>query len=86
MKTQQQIAFAANDAMMGRTIDVLVDGEDTQGRTVARHAGQAPDADSVCYLTEPAEPGRIVRARVVGYEGYDLIVEGIADCGLRNSD
>ncbi len=77
MKTQQQIAFAANDAMMGRTIEVLVDGEDAAGRTVARHAGQAPDADSVCHLTRPAGAGRIVKARVVGYDGYDLVVEEI---------
>jgi len=79
MKTQQQIAFAANDAMMGRTLDVLVDGIDPEGRTVARHAAQAPDTDSVCYPTERVEPGKIVRAEVVGYDGYDLVVQAISD-------
>ena len=77
MRTQQEIAFAANDRLIGQTLDVLVDGLDPAGRSVGRHAAQAPDADSACYLTRPADPGRIVPAKVVGYDGYDLVVEEI---------
>ena len=79
MKTQQRVAFAANDALMGQTLDVLVDGVGPEGHTVARHPAQAPDADSVCYLAEPCDSGAIIRAEVVGYDGYDLIVEMISD-------
>ncbi|NLF31179.1 MAG: 30S ribosomal protein S12 methylthiotransferase RimO [Planctomycetes bacterium] len=74
MLAQQAIAFEAGDARAGETLEVLVDGIDPDGRCLGRHAGQAPDVDSVCYLTDPLEAGRIVPARVVGREGYDLIV------------
>ena len=68
---------AANAARVGSTVEVLVDGADTSGRCVGRHAGQAPDVDGVCYLTEPVEAGRIVPTRVVGHDEYDLVVERI---------
>ncbi|HAU38043.1 MAG TPA: 30S ribosomal protein S12 methylthiotransferase RimO [Phycisphaerales bacterium] len=82
MLAQQEIAFAANRRRIGRRITVLVDGTDAQGRCVARHAGQAPDIDSVCYLRSPHPAGSFVRARITDCEGYDLI----ADCGVRNAD
>ena len=75
MRIQQEIAFAANAARVGSTVDVLVDGLDPQGRTVGRHPGQAPDVDSLCLFTEPAEPGAIVSCKVVDSVDYDLVVE-----------
>ncbi len=77
MRIQQEIAFAANAAKVGATIDVLVDGLDPQGRTVGRHPGQAPDVDSLCILMEPAEVGEIISCRVVDHVDYDLVVEPI---------
>jgi ribosomal protein S12 methylthiotransferase len=77
MRAQREIALAANAARVGSTVEVLVDGADTSGRCVGRHAGQAPDVDGVCYLAEPVEAGRIVPARVVGHDEYDLVVERI---------
>ncbi|MFP4104747.1 MAG: 30S ribosomal protein S12 methylthiotransferase RimO [Phycisphaerae bacterium] len=74
MLTQQQIAFENNDAMMNQPIQVLVDGIDDQGRCVGRHYGQAPEIDSVCFLTQPVDEGAFIRTTVVGYDGYDLIV------------
>ncbi|MBC8867864.1 MAG: 30S ribosomal protein S12 methylthiotransferase RimO, partial [Planctomycetes bacterium] len=52
MAAQQEIVFAANDDAVGQFVDVLVDGLDAQGRCVGRHAGQAPEIDSMCILTE----------------------------------
>jgi ribosomal protein S12 methylthiotransferase len=75
MRAQQRIAFAANAALVGRRVEVLVDGPDPAGRWIARHAGQAPEIDSVCILRRPESPGRFVRRRIVGYDGYDLIVD-----------
>jgi len=75
MRLQQEMAFAANARQVGSELEVLVDGVDPAGRCVGRHAGQAPDVDGMCILTEPVEAGRIVQTRVVGYEGYDLVVE-----------
>jgi len=79
MLAQQQIAFAANEQAIGQTIDVLVDGADNEDRSVGRHAGQAPEVDSVCILTEPAEAGGIIAAEVVGWADYDLLVRPVAD-------
>jgi len=79
MRARQAVAFAANAARVGKRVEVLVDGPDAAGRRVGRHAGQAPDVDAVCHLAAPADPGRIVRARVVDWNDYDLIAEAVGD-------
>jgi hypothetical protein len=54
---------------------VLIDGIDPHGRCVGRSCAQAPEIDSVCFLTVPQEPGTFVDGTVVDFDGYDLIVE-----------
>ncbi|MDP6046079.1 MAG: 30S ribosomal protein S12 methylthiotransferase RimO [Phycisphaerae bacterium] len=78
MAAQQEIAFAINEDTVGQLVDVLVDGVDEQGRCVGRHAGQAPEIDSLCVLTDPLPAGEMVTVEVVGSEGYDLIVTPLA--------
>ena len=73
MLAQQAIAFAANEAAEGQTIDVLVDGVDNAGTDIARHCGQAPEIDSVCLLGAPAPVGKIVPVEIIGWQDYDLI-------------
>jgi ribosomal protein S12 methylthiotransferase len=75
MLAQQRIAFEANEALVGSSATVLVDGIDPEGRRVGRTARQAPEVDSLCFLTEPRQPGRLVECEVVGWEDYDLIVQ-----------
>ena len=75
MLAQQEIAFAANGNAVGKRLELLVDGTGADGRCIARHAGQAPDIDSVCYLTEPRGAGEFGSGRVVDWDDYDLIVE-----------
>ncbi|MCE5278486.1 MAG: 30S ribosomal protein S12 methylthiotransferase RimO [Planctomycetaceae bacterium] len=75
MAAQQKIAFAANGKAVGASLECLVDGRDGRGRCVARHRGQAPDIDSVCYLAQPREAGSFVTGTVTGCDGYDLVVE-----------
>jgi len=80
MVAQQQIAFAKNRSMLGRVVEVLIDGptEDPDlwiGRTVT----QAPDVDSVT-LVRPGEghsltSGDFVDAQIVDVAGYDLIAQ-----------
>ncbi len=77
MLAQQQIAFAANKAAVGRRLFVLVDGTDGNGRCIGRHAGQAPEVDSVCYLTARRRPGSIIKCQVVDWQDYDLIVQPV---------
>jgi ribosomal protein S12 methylthiotransferase len=43
-----------------------------------RFYGQAPDIDSICLIRNGSTPaGRFLEARVVGTQGYDLVVEQI---------
>ncbi len=76
MLTQQEVALPAVRRRVGQTFEVVVDGSDNKRRTVARHAGQAPDVDSVCLLEGGVfEPGECLPARCVGTEGYDLVIQ-----------
>ncbi len=78
MALQRPIARALNRAMIGREIDVLVDGESSEHEYVmqGRHAGQAPDIDGVVYLSGDEAPrGKIVRARITQAADYDLVGE-----------
>jgi ribosomal protein S12 methylthiotransferase len=79
MAAQQEIAFDVNQDAVGQMVDVLVDGIDDQGRCVGRHAGQAPEIDSLCVLTEPREAGEMLTVEVVGADGYDLIVTPLSN-------
>ena len=79
MGAQQEIVFAANVDAVGQFVDVLVDGIDAQGRCVGRHAGQAPEIDSLCILTEHRPAGEMLTVEVAGSEGYDLIVQPQSD-------
>ncbi len=79
MLAQQAIAFAANAAVVGQEVDVLVDGVDNSGTCIARHSGQAPEVDSVCLLTEPVEAGTIVPATIIDWQDYDLIAKPILE-------
>jgi ribosomal protein S12 methylthiotransferase len=75
MAAQQPIAFEHARAQVGRTIEVLVEGEDEEGRPVGRSPWDAPEIDCQVVLIDAAEaaPGTIARARVVDAVGYDLV-------------
>ncbi|MEW6544619.1 MAG: 30S ribosomal protein S12 methylthiotransferase RimO [Nitrospirota bacterium] len=51
---QETISLKKSRAMVGRTVEVLVDGpsEESDLLLAARHEGQAPDIDGVVYLTD----------------------------------
>jgi ribosomal protein S12 methylthiotransferase len=75
MQVQQEVAFAAARRRVGQQFDVVVD-ECSDERCVARHAGQAPDVDSVCLLRgEQCQPGEWLTVRCTNTSGYDLVVE-----------
>ena len=50
MLTQQEVAFQRAAAMRGRELTVLIDGFGKRNVYPARHAGQAPDVDSVTQV------------------------------------
>jgi ribosomal protein S12 methylthiotransferase len=80
LEVQQEIAFAWNQAQVGRQRDVLIDrdipGEETAwaGRSYA----EAPEIDGVVYVTgENLRPGQIVPCEIVATEGYDLVAVAV---------
>jgi len=74
MAAQQQVAFAAAAARKGDFFEVLIDAKVEPGRYAARHAGQAPEVDSVTYvLGRGLQPGQFRRVLCTGAQDYDLI-------------
>ncbi len=81
LEVQQEIAFAWNQAQVGRQIDVLIDcdipGEENAYR--GRSYAHAPEIDGVIYVTgENLRPGQFVRCEIVAAKDYDLIAAAIA--------
>lgn len=78
MRTQQKIAFAENKERIGGKLTCLVDSVQRDGSGRGRFYGQAPDIDSVCIISNcSARPGRFIDTKVMGRQGYDLLVEQI---------
>jgi ribosomal protein S12 methylthiotransferase len=78
MALQRRIAHRKNQALIGRDLEVLVEGVSDEHEYVlmARHAGQAPDIDGQVYLSGGmARPGEIRRVRITQASDYDLVGE-----------
>jgi ribosomal protein S12 methylthiotransferase len=79
MTLQKRMVSAANKRRVGERVRVLVDGPSPEHPLVlrGRTAGQAPEIDSVVYLSEAdpevCRPGVLVAAEVVEARGYDLV-------------
>ena len=76
MELQEEIRQARQEAMIGREIEVLVEGVSDESEFLldGRHEGQAPGIDGQVILTDgAAEPGSFVRARVTQAEAVDLV-------------
>ncbi len=75
MARQKKIVARAHKARIGSDVSLLVDGPSAEHEMVlqGRLEGQAPDIDSVVYLTDcdPTgfEAGALIRARIVGAQG-----------------
>jgi ribosomal protein S12 methylthiotransferase len=75
MEIQRQISRARHEAMVGKELDVLVEGMSSESEHLleGRWYGQAPGIDGVTFLADgQATPGSIVRARVTQASDYDL--------------
>jgi ribosomal protein S12 methylthiotransferase len=73
--TADVIGFARVAALVGSSLEVLVEGVDEEGTIVGRHRGQAPEIDGVVLLDTACPVGDIVTVRMTGSLGYDLIGE-----------
>jgi len=72
MRVQAEIAAEHQRSQVGKTLPVLVCGQDHRGRWFGRTETQAPEIDGVVYLTEPAPVGQVIPVRIVGASTYDL--------------
>jgi ribosomal protein S12 methylthiotransferase len=79
MARQKKIVAAAQKARIGREVEVLLDGPSSEHELVlqGRLRGQAPEIDPIVFLTD-CDPtayhaGDLIRARIVGATGYDLV-------------
>ena len=77
MLAQQEIAFERNRQRVGRQAEALIDApSDRPDVWVGRLRTQAPDVDSVTYVSGPRlKPGRFVVAGITGADGYDLVAK-----------
>ncbi|MGI5865257.1 MAG: 30S ribosomal protein S12 methylthiotransferase RimO [Myxococcales bacterium] len=76
MAIQRRINREQNRALIGKRLDVLVEGasEETEHLLVGRTAGQAIEIDGVTYINDGyALPGEIVRVEVTQAADYDLV-------------
>jgi ribosomal protein S12 methylthiotransferase len=76
MSVQRRISRKKNRELVGRELEVLVEGPSEESELVmtGRHAGQAPEIDGMVYLSGgPVLPGELRRVRITGANDYDLV-------------
>src|SRR5262249_3105366 len=79
MSTQRKIARKRNRALVGREVEVLVEGlsPETDLLWQARMPGQAPEIDGVTLVNNfegaPPRPGEIRRLRITEAHDYDVV-------------
>jgi ribosomal protein S12 methylthiotransferase len=72
MEVQQPISFAKNQALVGRVLDVLIEGRG-DGISVGRTYRDAPEIDGLVLLEEDLPVGEMVTVTITGALEYDLI-------------
>jgi len=74
MELQQEISLKKNKSFIGKSLDVLVEGQVSPGLFHGRFYGQAPEVDGVVYLNSSRQliPGEMVKARITRSYSYDL--------------
>ena len=83
MERQRGISLEKHKAMMGKSLQVLVEGPDKNRRALkGRLNTQAPDIDGCVILKGEAKPGDWVMARITRALPYDLVgrIETVSPC------
>jgi ribosomal protein S12 methylthiotransferase len=76
MTLQRKIAREKNKALVGRELEVLVEGASEEHDLVmmGRHRGQAPEIDGQVYLSGgDVLPGEMRKVRITQASDYDLV-------------
>jgi ribosomal protein S12 methylthiotransferase len=82
MVMQQEISLTANLAQVGRTLDVLIEGQG-DGISVGRSFRDAPEIDGLVLVEQELPIGEMIPVRITGAMTYDLTgqVPPLADPG-----
>lgn len=77
-KTQLKVVEKLNQSMVGKTLEVIVEGYHPESNLlmVARHSGQCPDIDGQVILNENDKVnafGERYQVEITGTMGYDLV-------------
>ncbi len=89
MEIQRKVSRAKHDAMVGRELEVLVDGvsDESDYLLEGRWYGQAPSIDGKVYLADAPEgvtPGAFARVKVTQVSDYDLAASFDPDAPLAS--
>lgn len=71
MSLQQGISLKRNQSFIGRTLDVLVEGQ-SEGISLARSYRDAPEIDGFVFVESDLPLGEFVQVRITGAMPYDL--------------
>ncbi len=74
MEVQQHISLAKNLALVGRTLDVLIEGQG-DGLSVGRSYRDAPEIDGLVLVQAELPVGEIIPVRITTALEYDLVAE-----------
>jgi len=74
MTIQQPISLAKNQALVGQTLDVLIEGQD-QGLSVGRSYRDAPEVDGLVLAQAELPVGEITPVHITAALAYDLVGE-----------
>jgi len=80
MALQQGISMQINEAQVGRTLDVLVEGRG-DGLSVGRSYRDAPEIDGMVILPGQVSVGSILPVKITGAMEYDLLGEAAGEPG-----
>lgn len=77
MELAASISLESNEKMLGRRLEVLVEGVNEKGKLTGRYYGQAPSIDGVVILDGTGEgsrpaPGSFATVEITGGDVYDL--------------
>jgi len=76
MAVQQPISLAKNQALVGQTLDVLVEGQG-DGMSVGRSYRDAPEIDGLVLVQAELPVGQIVPVHITAALEYDLVGEAL---------
>ncbi|MGD0709122.1 MAG: 30S ribosomal protein S12 methylthiotransferase RimO [Anaerolineaceae bacterium] len=71
MELQESISLAKNQTLVGKTLDILIEGND-KDISIGRSYRDAPEIDGLTIIEGQAPVGKIVKTRITGAMVHDL--------------